>query len=111
MAHPELHKVLLELSMLELSNAEERAGAVDAAASTPGSVHAASPAAADVTGVTADEPRRQKKSGCVNPVVALLRCCPLPVRNVAIHCAFYPTLGLLRLRACCCGSSWARRSG
>eukprot|EP01046_Picozoa_sp_COSAG06_P024381 COSAG06_NODE_1984_length_7915_cov_3.829178_8_plen_286_part_00 len=82
-------------------------GAVDAAASTPDSVRtgdAVSPAAADVTEVTADEPRRQKKRGCVNPVVALLRCCPLPVRNVAIHCAFYPTLGLLRLRACCCGS-------
>ena len=45
-----------------------------------------------------------RKGRCCNPFVSLVKCFPLPLRRAVIHCAFLPTLGLLRLRTCCCGS-------
>ena len=54
------------------------------------------------TKLSGETPR--PRTGCGNPLVALVRCCPLPVRKAVIHCAFWPTLGILRLRTCCCGS-------
>ena len=36
-----------------------------------------------------------------------MRRCPMPVRNAVVHCAFWPTLAVLRLRTCCCGC-WIR---
>ena len=47
--------------------------------------------------------RARRKQRCKNPCVEALRCLPLPIRSVFLALAFYPTLGVLRLRTCCCG--------
>lgn len=76
-------------------------GDSNAGASLPSG--SASSSAATAAEPSEGETARPRK-GCGNPLVELVRCCPLPVRKAVIHCAFWPTLCILRLRTCCCGS-------